>query len=221
MRLKKVLTWALIGTLISTPVMSVNLTWAKQSQINQKNVLKVEKSHIKKKNVFTKKTETELDQLIKQEDKLSKKFTKAEFETLVKNICKLNETMYARDMDYKISNPCDIERMDKMDYVLYKMTELAYFNTKGKERNQLFSDMVDTLYQSAEKRYNNGKVSTLFVDLGNYYTVDMKGAFDDKKTIGTLARFQSYIDRVARAGFIDDIGMSIDKVHSKLPSVSK
>ncbi|HEL2860333.1 TPA: hypothetical protein UL242_002434 [Clostridioides difficile] len=126
--------------------------------------------------LFNSDTMREIDRILESLDKLSSDFSKSLlidiFKMAVNLHTKLDNTDIQKHKDY-----------DQFDYIFFQIIYLAFVNTNGSERNEIFIDFMDEMYLSSAKRLNSNDKYSFFLDkYGLYIGYQLSDYFKDERT---------------------------------------
>lgn len=144
---------------------------------------------------FSEETVSILDDLIARLDTLEKTFNLKKLKGVFQDLFTLNTKISEEDVELH-------QKSDKINYVFYKASYLAFINTKGDNRDKLFIELADDMYLSAVNRINKGILSYLMRDYASYYGNILKEYFDDEKTKDILTNLNSMMNTVANTSII-------------------
>lgn len=166
----------------NTVNVKTNIDWAKEypklMNPDKKDLVPV---------VFSPEVVLKLDDMIKRLDNLDKNFNVDELQKVLDDMFQLNIDISEDDVFLH-------KQYDQIDYIMTKVTYLAFTNLKeGTERNTFFAKNADAMYLSAVKRHNMLIQSTLMEDYGGYWGFTLNDYFKDEETKQILLNLASML----------------------------
>ncbi|MCC0671433.1 MULTISPECIES: stalk domain-containing protein [unclassified Clostridioides] len=126
--------------------------------------------------VFNPDTMQDLDRILESLDKLNLDFSKS----LLIDIFNMSVNLHTNLEDSEIQKHKDY---DQFDYIFFQLIYLAFVNTNGSERNELFIKFMDEMYLSSVKRLNSNDKYSFFLDkYGLYIGYQLSDYFKDERT---------------------------------------